>query len=155
MAKQSAGLLVYRNRGDTTEVFLVHPGGPFWAKKDVAAWSIPKGEFTPGEEPLIAAQREFREETGFDVDGPFASLGTLKISSGKTLHAFATAAPSLDPTAIVSNTFQLEWPPRSGRTAEFPEADRAGWFDLAAAAEKLHVGQRPLLDRLTRFLHGT
>src|SRR4051812_23840262 len=138
MAKQSAGLVLYRTKNDATEVFLVHPGGPFWAKKDKAGWSIPKGEFTAGEEPLAAAQRELREETGFVVAGPFTSLGTLKISSGKTLHAFATPAPALDPAAIVSNTFQLEWPPRSGRLVAFAEVDRAAWFDLATAAEKIH-----------------
>ncbi len=147
MARQAAGLLLYRVRGGV-EVFLVHPGGPFWAKKDAAAWSIPKGEFGDDEEPLAAAQREFAEETGFTVAGPFASLGPLRTGGGKPLHAFAAEA-ELDPAKIVSNTFQLEWPPRSGRWADFPEVDRAGWFPLEIAREKIHRGQLELLTRLT------
>lgn len=151
MAKQSAGLLLYRNHGPRPEVFLVHPGGPFWAKKDLAAWSIPKGEFDLGEDPLSAAQRELREETGFSVPGPFAALGTVKQSGSKTIHAFAAPA-EVDPEKIVSNTFELEWPPRSGRIAVFPEVDRAAWFTLEVAREKIHRGQIELLERLQEFL---
>ena len=147
MPKQSAGLLVYRHRGEALEVFLVHPGGPFWAKKEAGAWTIPKGEFAPGEDPLEAARREFTEETGVVVDGPFAALGTVRQSGGKTIHAFVAPA-ELDAGKIVSNTFRMEWPPRSGRFAEFPEVDRAGWFPLEAAAEKINQGQRELLVRL-------
>jgi predicted NUDIX family NTP pyrophosphohydrolase len=147
MPKESAGLLLYRIRDSRYEVFLIHPGGPFWAKKDDAAWSIPKGEFAAGEEPLAAARREFTEETGFIAAGPFVELGTIKSSPGKLLHAFAAPA-ELDPAKIVSNTFELEWPPRSGRRAAFPEVDRAAWFPLEVAATKLHRGQVELLARL-------
>jgi predicted NUDIX family NTP pyrophosphohydrolase len=147
MPKQSAGLLVYRHRGTSVEVFLVHPGGPFWMKKDAGAWSIPKGEFEPEEDPLDAARREFTEETGAVIDPPFAPLGTLRQSGGKTVHAF-TAAAEIDTDQILSNTFRMEWPPRSGRFAEFPEVDRAAWFPLETAAEKIHRGQRELLARL-------
>jgi predicted NUDIX family NTP pyrophosphohydrolase len=152
MPKQTAGLLLHRVRDGRLEVFLVHPGGPFWAKKDDAAWSIPKGEFVEPEDPLAAAQREFTEETGFIAAGPFVSLGTLKPSGGKVIHAFAAAAPDLDPTKIVSNTFAMEWPPRSGKTAEFPEVDRAAWFDVATADQKIHRGQAELLTRLIASL---
>ena len=147
MPKQAAGLLVYRVRGKELEVFLVHPGGPFWAKKDAAAWSIPKGEFTGGEDPLAAAQREFTEETGHTVAGPFAPLGTVRATAGKILHAFV-AEGDFDAEKITSNTFKLEWPPKSGRWAEFPEVDRAAWFSLEVAQEKIHAGQRELLTRL-------
>lgn len=151
MPKQSAGLLPYRTRDGGVEIFLVHPGGPFWAKKDAAAWSIAKGEFADDEEPLAAAQREFGEETGLRVSPPFLSLGVVK-SGGKIVHAFAVAAPGLDPEKIASNSFQLEWPPRSGRLAEFPEVDRAAWFSLEVAAEKIHRGQLEFLARLRRAL---
>jgi predicted NUDIX family NTP pyrophosphohydrolase len=151
MPKQSAGLLIYRRRGGVPEVFLVHPGGPFWAKKDAGAWSIPKGEFEPGDDPLATAKREFTEETGFTIDGPFTDLAPIKQPGGKTVHAFAVAG-DCDPAAIRSNLFTLEWPPRSGRRQEFPEVDRAGWFDLAAAREKILKGQLPLLDQLERLL---
>ena len=147
MPKQSAGLLVYRHRGSTLEVLLVHPGGPFWSKKDTGAWSIPKGEFTAEEEALAAARREFAEETGTVIDGPFAVLGTIRQAGGKTIHGFSAAA-DLDADKIVSNTFKLEWPPRSGRFAEFPEVDRAGWFSLEDAAGKINAAQAEFLGRL-------
>lgn len=147
MPKHSAGLLLHRTRDGVGEVFLVHPGGPFWARKDDGAWSIPKGEFAADEEPLAAAQRELKEETGFTVPGPFTPLGTVKLRGGKIVHAFAALAPDLDPTRIVSNTFQLEWPPRSGKQATFPEVDRAAWFDVATAAVKINAGQKELLTR--------
>ena len=146
MPKSSAGLLPYRGRENQLEVFLVHPGGPFWAKKDEAAWSMPKGELAEGEEPLVAAQREFTEETGFVAPGPFHALGTLR-ASGKLLHAFITEA-DFAAEKIASNTFRLEWPPRSGRFAEFPEVDRAGWFPLDEAMTKIHRGQAPFLTTL-------
>lgn len=147
MPKASAGLLVYRKVRDDLEVFLVHPGGPFWARKDAGAWSLPKGEFGPDEDPLSAARREFTEETGATVDGPFVALGTTRLAGGKTVHAFAAAA-DVDPARIVSNRFRLEWPPRSGKYAEFPEVDRAAWFPPAIAAEKIHAAQAVFLDRL-------
>ena len=147
MPKQSAGLLVYRIRETTLEVLLVHPGGPFWAKKDAGAWSIPKGEFATDEGPLVAAKREFVEETGVTVEGPFIELGTVRQAGGKTIHAFVAPA-DFDANKIVSNTFKMEWPPRSGRFAEFPEVDRAGWFTLEVAAEKINAGQVELLSRL-------
>lgn len=125
----------------------MHPGGPFWAKKDAAAWSIPKGECAAGEDPLVAAQREFTEETGFRAPGPFSPLGEIKLSSGKRLLAWS-APGDCDPARIVSNTFRLEWPPRTGGFAEFPEIDRAAWFPLPVAAEKLHRSQLPLLSAL-------
>ena len=153
MPKQSAGLLLYRVRDQQVEVFLVHPGGPFWAKKDLAAWSIPKGEFAEGEDPLAAAQREFTEETGATVAGPFTPLGIIRQSAAKQLHAFLVQA-DLDPEKIVSNTFKLEWPPRSGRWSEFPEVDRAAWFALDVAQEKIHRGQQPLLAQLANALRA-
>jgi predicted NUDIX family NTP pyrophosphohydrolase len=147
MPKQSAGLLVYRTRDTQLEVFLVHPGGPFWAKKDAGAWSIPKGELAPREDPLDAARREFMEETGSSVSGPFAHLGSVRQAGGKVIHAFIAEA-ELDAEKIVSSTFQMEWPPRSGRFAEFPEVDRAAWFSLDRAAEKINPAQAELLTRL-------
>lgn len=148
MAKQSAGLLLYRRRNDGWEMFLVHPGGPFWARKDQHAWSIPKGEFDDGEEPLAAAKREFAEETGLEApDGPFDALPPLKTSGGKTVHAFAVEAGA-NADAVVSNTFEIEWPPRSGRRQAFPEVDRAEWVDLETARTKLHKGQVGLVDAL-------
>jgi predicted NUDIX family NTP pyrophosphohydrolase len=152
MPRQSAGLLLYRRRGGL-EVFLVHPGGPFWAKKDAHAWSIPKGEFAPGEDPLGAAKREFAEETGLTPAGTFAALSPLRQPGGKVVHAWAIEG-DCDPDAVKSNTFTLEWPPRSGRTQEFPEIDRAAWFPLAAAREKIHKGQAALLDELGRLLRA-
>jgi len=148
MPKTSAGLLPYRNSAATLEIFLVHPGGPFWAKKDHGAWSIPKGELLAGEDPLAAAQREFQEETGLTVSGPFAPLTPVKQPGGKIVHAWALQAPDLDPAAIRSNSFSLEWPPRSGKAREFPEVDRAAWFPVHEARKKILKGQLPLLDEL-------
>jgi predicted NUDIX family NTP pyrophosphohydrolase len=147
--KRSAGILLHRVRDGAREVLLVHPGGPFWAKKDAGAWSIPKGEYEEGEDPRACAAREFEEELGtpLPADAALAELGTVKLRSGKEIVAFA-AAGDLDPDAIRSNTFPLEWPPRSGRMREFPEVDRAGWFALAEAREKLNPAQAELLDRL-------
>ncbi|HEX9489814.1 MAG TPA: NUDIX domain-containing protein [Stellaceae bacterium] len=151
MAKQSAGVLLYRFRQAAPEVLLVHPGGPFWAKKDAGAWSIPKGEAQPGEDLLARAQREFAEETGFTAVGSFRPLAPIRQSGGKIVHAWAVEG-DCDAAAIKSNTFDLEWPPRSGRIQPFPEIDRAGWFALAAAREKINPGQRGLLDELERLL---
>jgi predicted NUDIX family NTP pyrophosphohydrolase len=147
MAKLSAGIMLYRTNGDATEVLIAHPGGPFWARKDDAAWSIPKGEYTD-EEPLVAARREFAEELGLDVpDGDVLDLGTVKQSGGKTVTAYAIGA-DLDITDAVSNDFEMEWPPRSGTMKSFPEVDRVAWFDIDTARVKLLKGQRPFLDRL-------
>ena len=150
MPKESAGLLLYRRRADQLEVFLVHPGGPFWAKKDDGAWTIPKGELSTGEDPLAAALRELQEETGLTVAGPFQPLGTVRQAGGKLVHAFAVPA-DVDATHIVSNRFTLEWPPRSGKTAEFPEVDRAAWFTVEAAERKMNAAQTEFLRRLTAF----
>ena len=145
-ARESAGILLHR--ADRAEVLLVHPGGPYWARKDAGAWSIPKGEVEEGEDPRTAALREFAEETGTRLpDGALEPLGSVKLKSGKLVHAFAVAG-DLDPEAIVSSTFELEWPPRSGRTRTFPEVDRAGWFGLDEAREKLNPAQAAFVDRL-------
>src|ERR1700756_374698 len=127
MPKQSAGLLLYSRQSPVLEVFLVHPGGPFWAKKDLGAWSIPKGEYAAGEDPLEAARREFAEETGFAPDGEFVSLGTIRQAGGKLVSAWAVEG-DCDPAQIQSNLCTIEWPPRSGRKIEIPEVDRAAWF---------------------------
>ena len=148
--KQSAGLLLYRRHGGGMEVLLVHPGGPFWKTKDDGAWSIPKGEFAEGEDPLAAAKREFHEETGLAIDGEFRPLTPVKQKSGKRVHAWAVEA-DVDASAVRSNTFALEWPPKSGRMQEFPEIDRAAWFPLPLAREKILASQRPFLDRLERL----
>jgi predicted NUDIX family NTP pyrophosphohydrolase len=153
MPKISAGLLLYRVRRGTPEVFLVHPGGPFWAKKDAGAWSIPKGEASPGEDLLAAAQREFREETGLDIGGHFRALVPIRQSSGKLVHAWAVAG-DCDADAIRSNTFEMEWPPRSGQRREVPEVDRAAWLDLPTARVKILKGQLGLLDQLERLLES-
>ncbi len=151
MARVSAGLLPYRWQDGELEVFLVHPGGPFWARKDAGAWSIAKGELGPGEAPLAAARREFEEETGLVLDGEVIALAPTRQAGGKLVHAFAIEA-DLDPTSLRSNRFTLEWPPRSGERREFPEIDRAGWFGLEAARKKLLQGQLPLLEDLRRRL---
>jgi predicted NUDIX family NTP pyrophosphohydrolase len=151
MPKRSAGLLMYRGSGADLTVLLVHPGGPFWARKDLGAWSIPKGEYEPGEEPLAAAQREFAEETGARPHGEFLALGEVVQSGGKRVTAWAVAG-DLDPAALVSNTFELEWPPRSGRKASFPEVDRAAWFSPAQARDKILAGQREFIERLVTLI---
>jgi len=148
--KTSAGLLLYRRR-DFIEVFLVHPGGPLWAKKDAGAWSLPKGEFDAGEDPLEAAKREFLEETGTAIDGDFVALSPVVQRSGKTVFAWAIEA-ELDPSQLKSNSFSMEWPPRSGRFAEFPEVDRAAWFDLPEARNRILDGQVSFLDQLDRLV---
>ena len=154
MPKRSAGLIMYRNREmlDRLEVFLVHPGGPFWAKKDLGAWSIPKGEYTPAELPLDAAIREFREETGFLPRPPFHELGSIQQASGKIVTAWGFAG-DCDPADLVSNLSRMQWPPRSGQICEFPEVDRGAWFSLASAREHILQSQQPLLDALCRVLH--
>jgi predicted NUDIX family NTP pyrophosphohydrolase len=155
MSKLSAGLLVYRSSPDGAEVLLVHPGGPFWAKRDEGAWSVPKGEHGPDDDPLEIAVREFREEIGLEpplAGGP-TLLGELRQSSGKRVRAFAVRG-DLDVGTVRSNTFTMEWPPRSGRTAEFPEVDRAHWFGLDEARRKLVPGQVGFLDRLSELLAG-
>jgi len=154
-SRRSAGLLLHRGRGRTLEVLLVHPGGPAWAKRDAGAWSIPKGEFGDGEDPLAAARREFQEELGTAPPaGDPADLGEVRQKSGKRVHAWAFAG-DLDATSIVSNTFPFEWPPRSGRMIEIPEVDRAEWFGLDAAREKVNPAQVALLDRLEQLLGST
>lgn len=152
VAKRSAGILLYRRAGEDAEVLLGHMGGPFWARKDAGAWSVPKGEYGPDEEPLAAARREFEEELGLPApDGEPAELGALKQSGGKVVTVWAIEG-DLDPGAITPGTFQLEWPRGSGRMREFPEVDRVAWFGLAKAREKLVAGQRLFLDRLAAHL---
>jgi predicted NUDIX family NTP pyrophosphohydrolase len=152
MVKHSAGILMYRSREGSLEVLLVHPGGPFWAKKDEGAWSIPKGEFNiDTEDPLEAARREFAEETGFTPEGDFISLGTLAQSGMKIVRAWAVEG-DCDAAHIKSNTFSMEWPPRSGKQREFPEVDRGDWFDIETAKTKILKGQTPFIDRLLEQL---
>jgi len=151
MPKNSAGLLIYRFRDGELEVFLVHPGGPFWAKKDLGAWSIPKGEFEPGEDPLQTARREFQEETGCVVEGPFRRLTPIKQGGGKVVHAWASEG-DCNEAAIMSNTFSIEWPPHSGKSQEFPEVDRASWMGIETAKQKILKGQVPLIDQLRTSL---
>jgi predicted NUDIX family NTP pyrophosphohydrolase len=153
MPKESAGLLLYRRRHGALEVLLVHPGGPYWAKKDAGAWTIPKGELTPGEAALDAAQREFREETGQDIAGTFVPLLPVRQSSRKTVFAWAVEG-ELDASAIHSNSFEMEWPPRSGRRRSFPEIDRAQWFALDEARQKINAAQAALLDELVAMAGG-
>lgn len=151
MAERSAGLLVYRRRSSGVEVFLAHPGGPFWARKDDHAWSIPKGLYDENENPLTAAKREFEEETSMRIDGRFLPLGEFRQPGGKLVTAFAVEA-DVDETRVISNRFEIEWPPHSGRRQSFPEIDRAQWFDLATAAHKMHKGQIPILQALAKQL---
>ncbi|MGC3974824.1 MAG: NUDIX domain-containing protein [Nitrospira sp.] len=149
--KLSAGIVLYRRSGGRLEVFLVHPGGPFWAKKDAGAWSVPKGEYAEGEDPEAVARREFQEETGCELTGELRPLPPLKQPSGKVISAWAVEG-DIDPTDLKSNTFPLEWPPRSGKLQQFPEVDRGAWFDMSTAHEKLLSGQRPFLEQLLRFV---
>ena len=151
MSKKSAGLLLFREASGRLEVLLVHPGGPFWAKKDDGAWSIPKGEFEDSEDPLGAAKREFAEETGFTPDGEITPLEPLCQPSGKLVYAWAMKL-DVDPAAVRSNTFSLEWPPKSGRYQEFPEIDRAAWFTIEAAGRKILKGQAAFLVQLQEKL---
>ena len=151
MKKRSAGLLLFRRRRGTIEVLLVHPGGPYWARKDDGAWSIPKGLFEEGEDALEAAKREFQEETGGRPDGAFIELGAFKQPGGKLVAAWAVEG-EFELASFTSNSFSMEWPPRSGRTREFPEADRAGWFTAQEAAVKIIRGQRPIIEALLERL---
>jgi predicted NUDIX family NTP pyrophosphohydrolase len=152
MTKLSAGLLLFKKVDAGVEVFLVHPGGPFWAKKDLGAWSLPKGEYDQGEDPFAAALREFAEETSFQLEADhFVALGELKQPSGKIITAWAVNR-DLDPKLVKSNTFEIEWPPKSGTFQRFPEVDRAGWFSLAHARQKMLKGQVDFLARLADSL---
>ena len=153
MPKIAAGLLLLRRRPGGLEVLLVHPGGPFFAHKDLGAWTIPKGEVDPGEDLLATARREFREETGADPEGTPFPLGQITQKGGKVVHAWAIEG-DFDPAALRSNTFSMKWPPRSGRVAEFPEVDRAEWFDLTEARRRIKDAQGPLLDALEETLQS-
>ena len=152
MARKSAGIILYRGSGATLEVLLVHPGGPFWSRRDAGAWSIPKGEYEEGEDPRACALREFEEETGTPLPpGELLELGDIRQKGGKMVTAWA-AEGDLDADAVHSNTFRMEWPPRSGRWATFPEIDRAGWFGVDEARDKLNPAQAEFVDRLLERL---
>jgi predicted NUDIX family NTP pyrophosphohydrolase len=153
MTKRSAGLLMYRLSRGPLEVFLVHPGGPYWVRKDKGAWTLPKGELAEGEDPLTAARREFHEETGFAVTEPLFALGEIRQRSGKVVSAWAFEGDA-DPAALRSNTYELEWPPRSGQRVTAPEIDRGDWFSMEKAREYLLPAQLPLLDALQKLLGG-
>lgn len=152
MSKKSAGILLYRMINKTLEVLLVHPGGPFFAKKDLGSWSIPKGEYLEEEDPLEAAKREFLEETGFALHGEYTALAPVKQKSGKVVYAWAIEG-NIDEKKIKSNLFQIEWPPKSGKLKEYPEIDRAEWFDISSAKQKINPAQVELLFELTIKLH--
>jgi predicted NUDIX family NTP pyrophosphohydrolase len=154
MPKRSAGLMMYRHRPRGPEVFLVHPGGPFFAKKDLGAWTIPKGEYLEDEQPLEAAKREFQEETGFPVPETFLDLGSIKQAGGKIVAAWAFEG-DCDPAKMISNHCEVEWPPRSGRLIEIPEADGGAWFSIDEAKQRIKSTQIPLLDRLMMALNPT
>lgn len=154
MAKRSAGLLIYRQKSGQLEVFLVHPGGPFWAKKDLGAWSLPKGEYGDTEQALEAAKREFEEETGVVPRGNFLQLGEVKQAGGKVVSAWAFEG-DCEPGKLTSNLCQIEWPPRSGRVIEFPEVDRGEWFSVDEAKQRILKSQQLFLDRLSRELNTT
>ena len=149
--RQSAGIVLYRNPSSALEIFLVHPGGPFWESKDLGAWSIPKGEFAENEEPLAAAIREFEEETGYKVDGGFRELLPVKQKSGKLVRAWALEG-SIDEKNIKSNTFNLEWPPRSGKFMQFPEVDKGEWFGVDSALQKINASQAGFITQLLDLL---
>jgi predicted NUDIX family NTP pyrophosphohydrolase len=151
MPKKSAGILLFRKKGGHLEVFLVHPGGPFFVKKDLAAWSIPKGEVNDDEDPLAAAKREFLEETAVAIDGEFVALNPIRQKSGKVVLAWAVEG-EIDETSIRSNSFAMEWPPRSGRFQEFPEIDKGAWFSIPEARQKIIVAQAGFLDELVEKL---
>ncbi len=151
--KKSAGIVLYRFLNTLPEVLLVHPGGPFWAKKDLGAWSIPKGEFEPDENPLDAAIREVDEETGIKVSGDFIELTPVKQKSGKMVYAWALQK-DVDAAFIKSNSFDIEWPPKSGRKKSFPEIDKAAWFDMDEAGKKIVEGQAPLIKELEAKLNA-
>lgn len=151
MKKQSAGILLFRGSKAELEVFLVHPGGPFWARKDAGTWSIPKGEYSDDEDALAAAKREFQEETGVAINGDFISLGEVKQAGGKVVRAWAVEH-DLDPATLRSNTFRLEWPPRSGKICKFTEVDSGAWFSLALARRKIVRAQEEFLTRLVDHL---
>lgn len=151
ISNQSAGILLYRHKNDQLQVFLAHPGGPFFKNKDAGVWSIPKGEFLPDEDVLAAAKREFEEEIGQPVDGDFIKLTPVKLKSGKTVHAFALQG-DIEPEHVVSNLFEMEWPPRSGKKASFVEIDRAGWFSVEEAKLKLNPAQVGLVEELVSKL---
>jgi len=153
MPKRSAGLLMYRRQNLQLEVFLVHPGGPFWAKKDLGAWSVPKGGYEDDEPALDAARREFQEETGFAAEGTFLELGEIQQAGGKVVSAWAFEG-DCDPDALNSNHCHVEWPPRSGRMIEIPEVDRGAWFSIVDARQHILKTQAPFLDRLLRLLHS-
>jgi len=150
MVRHSAGILLYRRNGSSLQVLLAHPGGPFWTRKDLGAWTIPKGEVHDGEDVLAAARREFTEEIGFAPSGEELDLGEARQSSGKRVHIWAVRG-DWDPTGLVSTTFPMEWPPRSGKTQTFPEIDRAEWFPIEQAHEKILPGQAVFLDRLQMY----
>ena len=154
MPKQAAGILLYRQTTRGLEVLLAHPGGPLWARKDLGAWTIPKGQFGDDESALEAARREFEEEMGSPASGEFVELGSIRQPSGKIVHAF-TAAADFDVSTVKSNLFTLEWPPRSGKIGQFPEIDRAEWFVVEEARKRILKGQEPFLDRLLTLLKST
>lgn len=147
MSQKSAGIVLYRIQKSSIEVFLVHPGGPYWAKKDDGAWSIPKGEFDENEEPLAAAKREFQEETGIQLSGEFIQLNPVKQKGGKMVYAWAVKG-DIDPAKVKSNSFEIEWPPRSGKMKSFPEIDKAAWFPLSEAQKKIIEAQSALIKEL-------
>jgi predicted NUDIX family NTP pyrophosphohydrolase len=152
MGKQSAGILLYRIKNNSLQVFLVHPGGPFWKNKDAGAWSVPKGEFLDDEDALLAARREFQEETGQTVDGKFIKLKPVKQKSGKVIYAWAVEG-DIDESNIVCNIFQLEWPPKSGKITEIPEIDKAEWLDLTIAKQKINPAQAALIEELVSLIN--
>ena len=154
MPKQAAGILLYRQTARGLEVLLAHPGGPLWARKDLGAWTIPKGQFGNDESALAAAKREFEEEMGSPARGEFVELGSIRQPSGKVVHAF-TAESDFDVATVKSNLFTLEWPPRSGKKEQFPEVDRAQWFSVEEARQKILKGQEPFIDRLLTLLKAT